>query len=187
MGRFFVFFCLLVCFYFIWLVGSFFWSNGPSVRAGYALQHIPNSRGVSFTQIIYQVVKLCPTLPWPSSIYILFPTCFLPLSLSTLAPPLLASAISMCLGLLQICCIMISFASLIQETFAIFIFGAEFALRIWAAGCCCRYKGWRGRLKFARKPLCMLGRHTRSTVVFLIMSFYFWATLGGCPGNGECQ
>uniref|UniRef100_A0A8D2JAX0 Potassium voltage-gated channel subfamily KQT member 3 n=1 Tax=Varanus komodoensis TaxID=61221 RepID=A0A8D2JAX0_VARKO len=42
------------------------------------------------------------------------------------------------------------------ETFAIFIFGAEFALRIWAAGCCCRYKGWRGRLKFARKPLCML-------------------------------
>ncbi|XP_075993668.1 potassium voltage-gated channel subfamily KQT member 3 isoform X2 [Genypterus blacodes] len=44
----------------------------------------------------------------------------------------------------------------ILETFAIFIFGTEFALRIWAAGCCCRYKGWRGRLKFARKPLCML-------------------------------
>ncbi|XP_061549680.1 potassium voltage-gated channel subfamily KQT member 3 [Phycodurus eques] len=44
----------------------------------------------------------------------------------------------------------------VLETFAIFIFGAEFALRIWAAGCCCRYKGWRGRLKFARKPLCML-------------------------------
>ncbi|XP_037747928.1 potassium voltage-gated channel subfamily KQT member 3 [Chelonia mydas] len=45
---------------------------------------------------------------------------------------------------------------LLLETFAIFIFGAEFALRIWAAGCCCRYKGWKGRLKFARKPLCML-------------------------------
>ncbi|MBN3321845.1 KCNQ3 protein, partial [Atractosteus spatula] len=44
----------------------------------------------------------------------------------------------------------------LQETFTIFIFGAEFALRIWAAGCCCRYKGWRGRLKFARKPLCIL-------------------------------
>ncbi|KAG7267842.1 hypothetical protein CRUP_000714 [Coryphaenoides rupestris] len=42
------------------------------------------------------------------------------------------------------------------ETFTIFIFGAEFGLRIWAAGCCCRYKGWRGRLKFARKPLCIL-------------------------------
>uniref|UniRef100_A0A8C5A8P4 Potassium voltage-gated channel subfamily Q member 3 n=2 Tax=Gadus morhua TaxID=8049 RepID=A0A8C5A8P4_GADMO len=45
---------------------------------------------------------------------------------------------------------------LILETFTIFIFGAEFGLRIWAAGCCCRYKGWRGRLKFARKPLCIL-------------------------------
>ncbi|XP_069076870.1 potassium voltage-gated channel subfamily KQT member 3 isoform X2 [Pleurodeles waltl] len=45
---------------------------------------------------------------------------------------------------------------LLLETFAIVIFGAEFALRIWAAGCCCRYKGWRGRLKFARKPLCIL-------------------------------
>ncbi|XP_062843464.1 potassium voltage-gated channel subfamily KQT member 3 [Trichomycterus rosablanca] len=42
------------------------------------------------------------------------------------------------------------------ETFTIFIFGSEFVLRIWAAGCCCRYKGWRGRLKFARKPLCIL-------------------------------
>uniref|UniRef100_A0A6I8PVL7 Potassium voltage-gated channel subfamily Q member 3 n=1 Tax=Xenopus tropicalis TaxID=8364 RepID=A0A6I8PVL7_XENTR len=45
---------------------------------------------------------------------------------------------------------------LLLETFALVIFGVEFALRIWAAGCCCRYKGWRGRLKFARKPLCML-------------------------------
>ncbi|XP_072269328.1 potassium voltage-gated channel subfamily KQT member 3 [Pyxicephalus adspersus] len=45
---------------------------------------------------------------------------------------------------------------LLIERFALVIFGAEFALRIWAAGCCCRYKGWRGRLKFARKPLCML-------------------------------
>nr|XP_023671557.1 potassium voltage-gated channel subfamily KQT member 3 isoform X1 [Paramormyrops kingsleyae] len=44
----------------------------------------------------------------------------------------------------------------ILETFTIFIFGGEFGLRIWAAGCCCRYKGWRGRLKFARKPLCVL-------------------------------
>lgn len=48
----------------------------------------------------------------------------------------------------------------IQETLTIFVFGAEFALRVWAAGCCCRYKGWRGRLKFARKPLCILGKNT---------------------------
>ncbi|KAG9355876.1 hypothetical protein JZ751_000719, partial [Albula glossodonta] len=52
----------------------------------------------------------------------------------------------------------------ILETFTIFIFGAEFGLRIWAAGCCCRYKGWRGRLKFARKPLCILGKCLRRDV-----------------------
>lgn len=62
--------------------------------------------------------------------------------------------------------------SFIQETFAIFIFGAEFALRIWAAGCCCRYKGWRGRLKFARKPLCMLGKHCQlDPVVASVLSY----------------
>ncbi|KAL0966719.1 hypothetical protein UPYG_G00299240 [Umbra pygmaea] len=44
----------------------------------------------------------------------------------------------------------------ILETSTIFVFGTEFGLRIWSAGCCCRYKGWRGRLKFARKPLCIL-------------------------------
>lgn len=31
-------------------------------------------------------------------------------------------------------------------------------VRIWAAGCCCRYRGWRGRLKFARKPFCVIGK-----------------------------
>ncbi|XP_048084548.1 potassium voltage-gated channel subfamily KQT member 3 isoform X1 [Alosa alosa] len=44
----------------------------------------------------------------------------------------------------------------ILETFTIVLFGTEFALRVWAAGCCCRYQGWRGRLRFIRKPLCVL-------------------------------
>lgn len=69
---------------------------------------------------------------------------------------------------------------LTQETFAIFIFGAEFALRIWAAGCCCRYKGWRGRLKFARKPLCMLGKHMLSTTVLFINVLLPSSQFGGC-------
>ncbi|NXS75245.1 KCNQ4 protein, partial [Pandion haliaetus] len=29
-------------------------------------------------------------------------------------------------------------------------------IRIWAAGCCCRYRGWRGRFRFARKPFCVI-------------------------------
>lgn len=44
-----------------------------------------------------------------------------------------------------------------QEIVTIVVFGVEYFVRIWAAGCCCRYRGWRGRLKFARKPFCVIG------------------------------
>ncbi|XP_042074881.1 potassium voltage-gated channel subfamily KQT member 4 isoform X3 [Haplochromis burtoni] len=38
----------------------------------------------------------------------------------------------------------------------IVVFGLEYFIRVWAAGCCCRYRGWKGRLKFARKPFCVI-------------------------------
>lgn len=41
----------------------------------------------------------------------------------------------------------------------IVVFGLEYFIRIWAAGCCCRYRGWQGRLRFARKPFCVIGTH----------------------------
>ncbi|XP_061641498.1 potassium voltage-gated channel subfamily KQT member 2 isoform X4 [Phyllopteryx taeniolatus] len=44
----------------------------------------------------------------------------------------------------------------ILEVVTIVVFGVEYSVRIWAAGCCCRYRGWRGRLKFARKPFCVI-------------------------------
>ncbi|XP_077435140.1 potassium voltage-gated channel, KQT-like subfamily, member 2a isoform X4 [Vanacampus margaritifer] len=44
----------------------------------------------------------------------------------------------------------------ILEIVTIVVFGVEYIIRIWAAGCCCRYRGWRGRLKFARKPFCVI-------------------------------
>ncbi|KAI2652854.1 Potassium voltage-gated channel subfamily KQT member 4 [Labeo rohita] len=44
-----------------------------------------------------------------------------------------------------------------QEEFVmIVVFGLEYFVRIWAAGCCCRYRGWQGRLRFARKPFCVI-------------------------------
>lgn len=49
----------------------------------------------------------------------------------------------------------------------IVVFGVEYIVRIWAAGCCCRYRGWRGRLKFARKPFCVIGAKTRLPCVLL--------------------
>uniref|UniRef100_A0A8C6TKF1 Potassium voltage-gated channel subfamily Q member 4 n=1 Tax=Neogobius melanostomus TaxID=47308 RepID=A0A8C6TKF1_9GOBI len=44
----------------------------------------------------------------------------------------------------------------ILEFVMIVVFGLEYFIRIWAAGCCCRYRGWQGRLKFARKPFCVI-------------------------------
>ncbi|KAL3063823.1 hypothetical protein OYC64_000193 [Pagothenia borchgrevinki] len=44
----------------------------------------------------------------------------------------------------------------ILEIVTIVVFGVEYIVRIWAAGCCCRYREWRGRLKFARKPFCVI-------------------------------
>ncbi|XP_016150787.1 potassium voltage-gated channel subfamily KQT member 5-like [Sinocyclocheilus grahami] len=44
-----------------------------------------------------------------------------------------------------------------QEEFVmIVVFGLEYIIRIWSAGCCCRYRGWQGRLRFARKPFCVI-------------------------------
>uniref|UniRef100_A0A8C9TTJ6 Potassium voltage-gated channel subfamily Q member 5 n=1 Tax=Scleropages formosus TaxID=113540 RepID=A0A8C9TTJ6_SCLFO len=45
---------------------------------------------------------------------------------------------------------------LILEFVMIVVFGLEFILRVWSAGCCCRYRGWQGRLRFARKPFCVI-------------------------------
>ncbi|XP_064408155.1 potassium voltage-gated channel subfamily KQT member 4 [Latimeria chalumnae] len=44
----------------------------------------------------------------------------------------------------------------ILEFVMIVVFGLEYAIRVWSAGCCCRYRGWQGRLRFARKPFCVI-------------------------------
>lgn len=52
-----------------------------------------------------------------------------------------------------------------QEVVTIVVFGVEYMVRIWAAGCCCRYRGWRGRLKFARKPFCVIGESENKKIL----------------------
>uniref|UniRef100_A0A674D2M1 Potassium voltage-gated channel subfamily Q member 4 n=1 Tax=Salmo trutta TaxID=8032 RepID=A0A674D2M1_SALTR len=42
------------------------------------------------------------------------------------------------------------------EFVMIVVFGLEYVVRVWASGCCCRYRGWQGRLRFARKPFCVI-------------------------------
>ncbi|MCI4393830.1 hypothetical protein PGIGA_G00161970 [Pangasianodon gigas] len=51
---------------------------------------------------------------------------------------------------------MSSRALFILEFVMIIVFGMEYLVRIWSAGCCCRYRGWQGRLRFARKPFCII-------------------------------
>ncbi|RXN02823.1 potassium voltage-gated channel subfamily KQT member 5-like protein [Labeo rohita] len=51
---------------------------------------------------------------------------------------------------------MASHSLLILEFVMIVVFGLEYIIRIWSAGCCCRYRGWQGRLRFARKPFCVI-------------------------------
>uniref|UniRef100_A0A8C7XBL9 Potassium voltage-gated channel subfamily Q member 4 n=1 Tax=Oryzias sinensis TaxID=183150 RepID=A0A8C7XBL9_9TELE len=50
----------------------------------------------------------------------------------------------------------VMFLCALQEFVMIVVFGMEYFIRIWAAGCCCRYRGWQGRLRFARKPFCVI-------------------------------
>uniref|UniRef100_A0A4X2JW02 Potassium voltage-gated channel subfamily Q member 4 n=1 Tax=Vombatus ursinus TaxID=29139 RepID=A0A4X2JW02_VOMUR len=45
---------------------------------------------------------------------------------------------------------------LILEFVMIVVFGMEYIVRVWSAGCCCRYRGWQGRFRFARKPFCVI-------------------------------
>ncbi|KAF7245785.1 Potassium voltage-gated channel subfamily KQT member 4 [Varanus komodoensis] len=49
----------------------------------------------------------------------------------------------------------------ILEFVMIVVFGLEYIIRVWSAGCCCRYRGWQGCFRFARKPFCVIGRPSR--------------------------
>uniref|UniRef100_A0A8C4WV90 Ion transport domain-containing protein n=2 Tax=Eptatretus burgeri TaxID=7764 RepID=A0A8C4WV90_EPTBU len=45
---------------------------------------------------------------------------------------------------------------LIMEGIMMVLFGIEYFVRIWASGCCCRYRGWQGRLRYIRKPFVII-------------------------------
>ncbi len=47
-----------------------------------------------------------------------------------------------------------------MEIVIVIILSVECALRIWSAGCRSRYQGHYGRLRFIRRPLCILGEYS---------------------------
>lgn len=44
------------------------------------------------------------------------------------------------------------------EIFLVLFFGAEYAMRLWSAGCRSKYMGFAGRMRFARKPIAIVGK-----------------------------
>lgn len=45
-----------------------------------------------------------------------------------------------------------------QEICLVVFFGAEYLVRLWSAGCRSKYMGFWGRLRFIRKPICIIGK-----------------------------
>ncbi|CAF0820217.1 unnamed protein product, partial [Brachionus calyciflorus] len=43
-----------------------------------------------------------------------------------------------------------------MEITLVLFFGIEYGVRLWSAGCRSKYMGWKGRFKFARKPICLI-------------------------------
>uniref|UniRef100_A0A8C9DC91 Potassium voltage-gated channel subfamily Q member 4 n=1 Tax=Panthera leo TaxID=9689 RepID=A0A8C9DC91_PANLE len=84
-------------------------------------------------------------------------------------PPARGSSAVLSIFLLVFSCLVLSVLSTIQEHqelanecllilefVMIVVFGLEYIIRVWSAGCCCRYRGWQGRFRFARKPFCVI-------------------------------
>ena len=46
---------------------------------------------------------------------------------------------------------------LLQEICLVVFFGVEYLVRLWSAGCRSKYMGFWGRLRFIRKPICIIG------------------------------
>ena len=50
-----------------------------------------------------------------------------------------------------------------QEVFLVCFFGAEYLVRLWSSGCRSKYMGLLGRIRFARKPISIIGNLTYET------------------------
>jgi len=51
-----------------------------------------------------------------------------------------------------------------QEIVLVAFFGVEYVVRLWSAGCRSKYMGLKGRIKFATKPISIIGE-SRTEVI----------------------
>ena len=76
----------------------------------------------------------------------------------------------------------------VQELVLVIWFGTEFFIRIWSAGYRSRYRQIAGRLRFIRRPLCIVG--TLTSAHFLSnKSLRFYHDIGGeiCDEDLFCE
>lgn len=45
-----------------------------------------------------------------------------------------------------------------MEICLVVFFGVEYCIRLWSAGCRSKYMGFWGRMRFVRKPICIIGK-----------------------------
>lgn len=61
---------------------------------------------------------------------------------------------------------------LFQEICLVVFFGVEYAVRMWAAGCRSKYMGFFGRIRFIRKPICIIGKLSSLFIMFYKTGFF---------------
>lgn len=56
-----------------------------------------------------------------------------------------------------------------QEICLVVFFGVEYLVRLWSAGCRSKYMGCWGRLRFVRKPICIIGKSLYRVIYLLFI------------------
>src|SRR6218665_2756607 len=63
-----------------------------------------------------------------------------------------------------------------QEIVLVVFFGVEYVVRLWSAGCRSKYMSVQGRLRFARKPISIIGKQLDNFIHLFIHSRCFYST-----------
>lgn len=58
-----------------------------------------------------------------------------------------------------------------MEICLVLFFGVEYIIRLWSAGCRSKYMGFCGRLRFVRKPICIIGKMCIDLVMLWVASY----------------
>lgn len=58
-----------------------------------------------------------------------------------------------------------------KEVVLVVFFGAEYVVRLWSAGCRSKFMGVWGRIRFARKPISLIGEEMARIWPYFIVTF----------------